>query len=546
VRFRIPAPAGIVSADVPKLSPDGRYVAFNGTDSLGTTRIWIQPLDALQAHSLAGTEDALRPFWSPDSKELAFFAGDQLKRIGVEGGTVRVLCDGVNGADGSWSQEGVILFDGAAGDSIRSVPASGGVPRGASRIDRASGQMMHAWPHFLPDGKHYLFQAQYANGSDSLLVGELGSTETKLLGPAASLMGYSDPGYVLWVQGGALRAQRLNLKKLELVGEPFPVTTQLGVGTTGLASFSASLSGVLAYRSGDTGLRRLTWVDRTGKRLRTTGPAGYYTQPDLDPTEHLVVVERTDSPSAKSDLWILDDTREVSSRFTYDEAVDIAGLWSPDGRQIAFASNRSGPMDVYLKNADGTGQTIPVWQDSMIKLPTDWSPDGKTLLVQRRLPNNVWNIWSLALDGKSKPQPVIATTELEAQGRFSPDGRWIAYSAWANNEIQVYVRAASGEGGKWQISLDGGSEPDWRGDGKELYFLGTDRRLMAVDVDTSSGFRAGAPHPLFRANVSPNYVTRDRYRAAKDGQSFLLLASDSGEVSPITVVLNWTAEIEKQ
>ncbi len=544
VRFRIPAPAGIMSADVPKLSPDGRIVAFNATDSLGTIRVWIQPLDALTAHPLAGTEDARRPFWSPDSKELAFFAGDQLKRVGVEGGTVRVVCDGVNGADGSWSQEGVILFDGSAGDSIRSVPASGGVPRGASTLDRKVGQMEHAWPHFLPDGKHYLFQAQYENRTDSLFVGELGSTETKLLGPAASLMGYSDPGYVLWVQDGALRAQRLNLEKLELEGEPFPVTTQLSVGTTGLASFSASRSGVLAYRSGDTGMRRAVWVDRKGKKLRTVGPPGYYNQPDVDPSGHRIVLERTDGGAAKPDLWILDDSRDVSTRLTYDLGSDTAPVWSADGKQIVFDSDRSGQDDLYLKNADGSGQTIPVWQDSTVKFVTDWSRDGKTLLVQRRMPGSSWDVWSWSLQDNSGAQPVVATKDLEGQARFSPDGNWIAYVARVDDQLQIYVRSASARGGKWQVSLEEGSEPEWRGDGKELYYLALDRRLMAVDIDTSSGFRAGTPHALFRANVAGNYVTRNRYRVANDGQSFLLLAADSGVVPPITVVLNWAAEIQ--
>ncbi len=439
----------------------------------------------------------------------------------------------------------MILFDGAAGDSIRSVPASGGVPRGASILDRARGQQEHAWPHFLPDGKHYLFQAQYQSGADSLFVGELGSTETHLFGPAASLMGYSDPGYVLWVQDGALRAQRLNTKKFELEGEPFPVTTQLSVGSSGLASFSASRSGVLVYRSGDTGLRRSTWVDRTGKKLRTTGPAGYYGNPDVDPSGQRIVIERTDGQAAKPDLWILDNSRGVSTRFTYDVAEDTNPIWSPDGSQIVFASNRSGQMDLYLKNADGTGQTVPVWQDSTYKFPTDWSRDGKMLLVQRRMPNASWDVWSWSLPSNSGAHSVIATSDLEGQARFSPDGRWVAYTALVGNQLQIYVQTASGEGGKWQISLDGGSEPEWRGDGKELYFLGIDRRLMAVDVDASSGFRAGTPHALFRANVSGNYVTRNRYCVAKDGQSFLLLASDSGQVPPITVVLNWTAEIDE-
>jgi Tol biopolymer transport system component len=545
VRYQIPAPAGLTGVGMPKISPDGRTIAFDAVDSTGTTRIWIQPLDALTAHPLDGTEGTTRPCWSPDSKSLAFFAGAQLKRVDAAGGAVRVLLDGVNGSDCSWSPEGVILFDGSSGDSIRSVPATGGVASPASRLDRSRGQNEHAWPHFLPDGKHFLFQAQYTGTvGDSLMVGELGSFETKTLGPASSLMDYSGPGYILWVQDGALRARRFDTGSMSFRGEPFPVTTQISSSSSGLANFSASRTGVLVCRAGDSGLRRLTWVDRSGKPLGTVGPLGAYGEPGLGPAEHRVVAEVTDAVSGNQDLWILDDVRGVRTRFTYDPESDFGGTWSPTGDRIAFSSDRDGQSDIYVKDSQGAGGAIPVWRDSTRKIATDWSRDGRTLIAQRLAPGTSWDIWAVPMTGDAKPSPVVTGKFPEAQGRLSPDGRWLAYTSFESSTFQVYVRPFPGPGGKWQVSNNGGSEPFWRGDGKELYYLSMDRTLMAVPVDAASGFHAGTPRPLFHADVPVNFVTRNRYWASEDGQRFLLLSTRMSQLPPITVVLNWTAEVE--
>ncbi len=549
VRFQVSAPAGLVSVGMPKVSPDGRYLAFDATDSTGTTEVWIQPLDALTAHPLGGTEGTTRPAWSPDSQSLAFFAGAQLKRVDVAGGPVRVLLDGVSGSDCSWSPEGVILFDGSSGDSIRSVPSSGGVASPATRIDRSRGQSSHAWPRFLPDGKHFLFQAKYeGNAADSLLVGELGSFETKVLGPASSLMDYSDAGYILWVQDGALRARRFDVKSMSFRGEPFPVTTDISVATNGLANFSVSRNGVLACRSGDTGLYRLIWVDRAGRRLGIVGPSGSYGQPDLAPGGDRIVVEKYDAENDNRDLWILDGERGVNTRFTYDPQADGGPVWSPDGDRIVFSSRRGGAGDLYVKDVRGMGEAVPVWRDSTSKVVTDWSRDGRTLIVDRIGRGTSWDLWALPMTGDGKPVPVLATPGAEVQAVLSPDGHWLAYTVFdlQTGTNGVYVQAFPGPGGKWQVSNAGGSEPQWRGDGKELFYLSPDRLMMAVPVDLTSGFRPGTPHALFRADVSANRITRNRYRASRDGQRFLLVSTQMTQLPPITVVLNWTAEVERR
>ncbi len=542
MRFRVATPPALVSAGPPKISPDGNYLAFNGTDSTGTTRIWVQPLDALDAHPLEGTEGTARPFWSPDSKSLAFFTASQLKRVDAAGGAVRVLLDGVNGSDGTWSPGGTILFDASAGDSIRSVPAAGGEARPASRIDRDRMQTGHAWPHFLPDGKHFLFQANYANGGDSLLVGELGDFETRVLGPANSLMDYSDPGYILWVDSSALLARRFDSKALRFEGDSFPVTTQLAVGSVGLANFSVSRNGVLAYRPGETQKQTLVWVDRTGRQLQTIGPPGDYLQPAMNPDETRIVVDGRTGNAVGADLWILDAVRGTTSRFTYGSGSESAGIWSPDGTRIVYRASGPGGATVLSRDALGTTEPVPVVPDSVSGVPTDWSADGRTLLLQRQSPGSGWDVWAWDLEGKEDPVPVAATRFVEAQGRFSPDGRWVAYTSNESGNLEIYVRSYPGVGGKWQISTGGGSEPFWRGDGKELYYLSLDQTLMSVSVDTGSGFRAGRPQALFRAPVSSNYATRNRYQPAADGERFLLLMRARAGLEPVTLVLNWTAE----
>jgi Tol biopolymer transport system component/predicted Ser/Thr protein kinase len=547
IRFQIPVAEGLATVGTPKISPDGRYLAMNATDTTGTPRIWIQPLDALTAHPLEGTRGAKRPFWSPDSRSLAFFAGSQLERVDVAGGAVRVLLDGVNGSDGTWSPEGVILFDGSSGDSIRSVPATGGQARPATRIDRAVGQNGHAWPHFLPDGKHFLFQAHYgASLSDSLLVGELGSFETRTLGPANSLMDYSDPGYVLWVDNNALLARRFDPGSLRFEGDAFPVTTRLSIGTVGLANFSVSRNGILVYRSGGTDLRTLSWVDRSGHELSTVGPPGAYGQPAVGPGGTRIVVDGTESGSPTADLWLLDASRGTTSRFTYGEGQQGAGVWSPDGSRIAYGSYGPDGWNVLSKDARGSTEPVPVWSDSLFIFPTDWSSDGKTLIVQRQCPGTGWDIWTCPLEGDGGPVPVVATRFIEAQGRLSPDGKWIAYVSSETGHPEIYVRSYPGTGGKWQISTGGGLEPFWRGDGEELYYLSMDRELMAVSIDTDSGFHAGRPVSLFRAPVPANIVTRNRYVPSADGQRFLMVEAARSDFQPTTVVVNWTAEVESK
>ncbi len=544
VRFQIPPPAGLASTGSPRISPDGRYLAFDGTDSTGTTRIWIRPLSALTAHPLEGTEDARRPFWSPDSRSLAFFAGRQLKRVDLAEGLVRVILDDVYGADGTWGAEGTILFDATSGTAVRSVAAAGGLARPATRLDRESGQTGHAWPLFLPDGRHFLYLIHYGDSpSESLAVGELGSFETRVLGAVGSLADYCDPGYVLWVDNGALLARRFDPGSLRFRGEPVPLTTRLAVASVGLATFSTSRNGVLVYYHGGQGLCTLTWVDRAGRELQTVGPPGDYAEPDVDPSGDRIVVDLNSGTT--SDLWLLDATRGTSTRFTFGPGRELAGLWYPDGSRIVYAVGEASRWRLESRDAAGAAEPTVLSADTLGG-PVSWSPDGGTLIVNRLETEANWDLWAVRPGGGEPAVPIATGRFGEVQGRFSPDGRWIAYASSESGNLQVYVRSYPGSGGKWQISIDGGVEPQWRGDGRELYYLGLDRRLMAVDVETDPDFRAGRPRMLFAAPVPEDVVTRNRYVAAPDGERFLLVRVPDPGPEPVTAVLNWTAEVEER
>ena len=314
VRFDIATPEEIVSLDAPRVSPDGKLVAFNATDSSGKTRIWLRPLSALVAQPLAGTDGTTRPFWSPDSRYLGFFAEGKLKKIDVTGGPPQNICDAPTGSDGSWSPEGVILFDGRGNDPINRVSAAGGVPVAEVKPDPAHKQSQVGWPEFLPDGRHFLFMVIGARAEDSAYrIGSLDSKESKAFAPAQTLITYAPPGYLLFVRDRTLVAQPFDAKAMKTTGEPVPLAEKIGVDNVGLARFSVSREGTLAYRTGESGTR-LLWVDRNGKELDTAGEAGDSREPALSPKGDRLAFDLNDVRTGAGDIWVRDLARGVNSR----------------------------------------------------------------------------------------------------------------------------------------------------------------------------------------------------------------------------------------
>ena len=539
VRFEIATPEGVTSIDAPRISPDGRYLAFDATDASGKTRIWVRPLNALAAQPLPGTEGTSRVFWSPDSRFLGFFAEGKLKKVEVSGGPAQKVCDAPGGSDGSWSSEGVILYDGAGSDPIYRVSAGGGTPAPAAKVEASRAESQVGWPEFLPDGRHFLYMVSGQKPEESAYrIGALDQAESKLLAPAQTLVTYAPPGYLLFVRDKTLVAQPFDAKALKTTGEPIPLAEHIATDSVGLARFSVSRDGTLAYRTGETG-NRFLWVDRSGKEGETGGDPGDSRNPAFAPGGDRLAFDLADPRSGKTDIWVRDLKRGVSSRFTFSTGTAFCPLWSPDGQRVVYTETN----DLFEKAAEGQGDAKLLLKSDEMKFPCDWSRDGRYVAFTSRGKETGWDIWVLPTTGERKPFPFLMTKFAELMPAFSPDGRFLAYQSNESGRSEVYVQSFPGPGGKWQISSVGGVEPHWRADGKELYYRGLDQKLMAVDVGTGSGMTAGTPRPLFQGRFDTS-IARNRVLPTADGQRFLTVAPLGREaMTPTTVVLNWFAEL---
>ena len=537
VRFELTFPPEVASVDAFRISPDGLHLALHGMDSTGRSRVWLRHLNAVPVQALPGSEGAGRPFWSPDSRFLAFIVDGKLMKVDIAGGPAQKICDALGGADGSWSREGVILFDGSAGDPIRRVAAAGGVASVAMTPDPTRKEKFVAWPEFLPDGQHFLYQAQAERIEDSQYrVGRLGSTESQPLMPGQTLVAYSAPGYLLFVRDTTLLAQRFDPGKLRVSGEPAPVAEHVGTGGNGFARFSAAQNGTLVYQTGEPG-NQLQWLDRSGREAETVVDTGEYKNPSLAPGGDRVAYDLADSGTGKVDVWIRDLKRKVSSRFTFNGEARMP-LWSPDGATIAFTRG----LDLYAKPVGGQGEEKLLAASPEIKVATGWSPDGQHLSYSTQGKETNWDIWVLPMGADHTPVPFLQTPFAELRGVFSPDGRFMAYQSNESGRAEVYVQSFPGPGGKWQISSGGGIEPFWRGDGKELFYRAADRSLMAVDIQAGAGLEVGTPHALFPGRFDL-LSGRNHYQPSADGQRFLVVAPKGREgTNPTVVVLNWPAE----
>ncbi|HEU4333494.1 MAG TPA: protein kinase [Candidatus Eisenbacteria bacterium] len=546
VRFLAPVPRGITFIDTPKISPDGRVIAFSAADSGGAFRLYIRPLGALEATAIAGTEGAGRPFWSPDSRHLGFMAGGRLRRVSVDGGTSQTICESNSRGDGTWSSRGVILYDGSPTDSIERVDAGGGAPAPATRIERAKGETGSAWPHFLPDGRHFLYLGLTARLDRSYLkVGDLDSDKTVTLGEGNySRIEYVEPGYIVFVRERALLAQPFDAKRLKFTGDPFPVVDDVaaGGGTASNADFSTSRS-ALVFRGGAAGGQtQVICVDREGRELQTIGePASLYNVA-LSPDGRRIAIGKA---VGHADIWITDAARGVSSRFTFDASNEFVPVWSPDGSRIAFNSDRRGADAIFVKRSDGSQaeSLLHAIPDSHFGV-SDWSRDGKYLACSKA--GRDGGIYLLPLEGPREPRPLVVTPFLEGDGRFAPDSRWIAYSTDESGRREIYVQPLDGGTGKWQVSTDGGRDPRWRRDGTEIYYIAPGNLLMAVDVATTPEFTLGRPRIVTRQVAWDPDRYGANYDVSADGQRFYIRRNTgAAELPATTVYLNWMEPLRK-
>jgi serine/threonine protein kinase len=544
IRFHMTTPDSLTDVDTPKISPDGRMIAFDATDDKGVTQVWIRSLDDLEPHPLAGTEGSTRPFWSPDSRYLGFIAGGKLKKVPVAGGPPQTLADTPTGSDGSWGTSGVILFDGQTNDPIRRVSAGGGTPQAAVEVDPKQGVTQVAWPDFLPDGRHFLYTADgKKQGERYLMVGSIDGKESpRRLVDVGSLARYAPPGYLLYVREDSLLAQPFDVATLKTTGEAVPLAEHLGPTAVGLADFSVSDNGTAVYRSGFTARRRLVWTDRSGKALGDAGQPSVFRDAALSPDGRTLAMTIDDPSSGNRDIWLRDLKRSVTSRFTFDAGEDGDPVFSPDGKTIIFSSTRAGGSpDLYEKSSSGSGQATLLLKTGEVLIAQEWSRDGHWLTLNRLDPKTSWDIWALPMDGpdQGKLVPIVQGQFVELRPSFSPDGNWIAYQSNESGRPDIYVRPFPGPGGKWQVSNAGGSEPVWGGDGREILFVSAAGKLVSVPVSAGTTFTAGQPKELFDVRLQP-ILLRNRWLANRDDTRFLFLEPEgAARALPMTIVLNW-------
>ena len=549
------------------VSPDGRQVVFVASGD-GASRLWVRPLDTTAAQPLAGTDGASYPFWSPDSRSVGFFADGQLKRLDLSGGAPQTLAPASAGRGGTWSADGVILFAaGTAGPLLR-VPAGGGdvVPVTTLGADQRS----HQFPQFLPGGRQFLFYATGSTETAGIYLGALdaapvtrvtaadtagaylptgpGSTEAFREGGTRRAEASSEGGWLLFGRQGTLVALRFDTARGALSGDPVTVADALAIdATSNVGALSVSATGLVTYRAGGASRRQLTWFDRAGQALGTLGsPDATQVDPALSPDGRLVAVERV--AQGNTDLWLIDATR--TTRFTFDPAQDRLPVWSPDGRRLVFSRLRGGIFDLYQKPANGAGAEALLLASPESKSATSWSPDGRSLLYVNSPPTTSRDVWVLPMAGDPKPFPFLNSTFSEVWSVYSPDGHWVAYGSDESGRYEIYVRPFPGPGGQWQVSTAGGKDPRWRPDGKALYYIAPDSRLMAAPIASAgTALQPGLPPALFQPRIAlggtPVIGTRQQYDVAPDGRFLINVSVDEGSAAPITVITNWNPEAKK-
>jgi serine/threonine protein kinase/dipeptidyl aminopeptidase/acylaminoacyl peptidase len=550
--FDVPPPEGTTLftwASALALSPDGHQLAFVASRAGSATYLWVRSLGSLTARELPETDGVLSVFWSPDSRSLAFFSGQRLKKIDPAGGRPRVLCE-VDGTSGTWNSEDVILFETSAG--LSQVSASGGVVTSVTRLDRSAGETRHHDPWFLPDGRHFLFGVTSTQADrQGLYVGSLDSPARQRLLAETSNVVYRPPGYLLFWSNGELLAQHFNARTLQVSGEAMPVADVAAGGvykTTGV--FSASANGVIAFVPASE--TQLGWVDRFGTSLGSVGLPARDTDPALAPDDSRVAVTRFDPSTRTQDIWVIDAAHGGDSRLTWHGG--MAPVWSPDGRRVVFVSPpREGRFAIYQKLASGEGEEELLLAQPTRIAPADWSQDGRFLFFfslksedDARL--RLMDVWALPVDGERTPVWVKKSGPLGDRVQLSPNGRWLAYASAESGTDQVYVEPFPTGAGKWRISPRGGVEPRWRRDGRELFYIAADQRMMAVSVTPDGPFQAGAPASLFqtRTYATTRAIVRRQYVVTADGQRFLINqpAMKPAE-SRITVEINWPVALRR-
>jgi Tol biopolymer transport system component len=564
VAFSIHPPEGgtfgspLASVPTPQfaVSPDGRQIAYVAAETDGIARLWLRPLDAEEGRPLAGTEDAAYPFWSPDSGTVAFFAQRALKRIDVAGGPPQAISEAtINMRGGAWSSSGAIVFNPDTEVGLLRVSSSGGttVPL---LLGGKSWSGVARWPHFIDD-KHFLIQLRDEAGTGAernIYVGSIAAAAiTKLV--ASDWSAQASQGFLLFLNGTTLMAQPFASDGISLTGDAVPLRSDVAGSTTGYGAFSASVTGVLAYAKPERRLGELRWFDRTGTPREVAAPAADYPDFRLSADGTRLAYSRVDPLTQAPDIWVLDLRRGAIQRMTSHPLTEASVLWSPAGDRLLHRSNR-GSSNVQLFVAAGDGVTEPelVVSGAMMRsaqhsnaIPSDWSSDGAWVAYSATTTRTGFDVWAFPIGADRKPVLVARSPFNEMQGVMSPDSRWIAYASDESGRYEVYVQAFPAGKERWTISNNGGSQPRWSRQGRELMYLQPDGTLMSATTQVGQTFSASAPAALFKT-VLPTAVNPYRwgYVPSADGERILIAQPVEGSVKPaITVVTNWQALLKR-
>ena len=530
-RFTIGAGSGGIA-----LSPDGQTAAYVATLGEGSG-LWVRSLDGTVVRPLIGTEGAHSPFWSPDSKSIAFFAEGKLRRIDLAALTPTAICSASSGRGGTWTSDGRILFAGLA-TTILEVPASGGTASPFTKLESANADAAHYWPQVLPGGNFlYLAQSVKRDGS-AVYAASLTNPNHRVRLVTTDTNAIYASGYLLWMRGATLVAQPFDPEKLKLTGEPAPVADPVGKSAiTGRMNVAASANGLLLYSA--SGSNQLTWLDATGKPQGTLG----------DPNDYVIfrisldgrrVAAAIGNPT-RADLWLLDAERNASSRFTFTGTAHLDPVWSPDGRTLVYRASNG----IFRKDSSGAGEEQRVTDPGNFQSPTDWSRDGRQILFSQFTPGAGSGLWVLPVtaegDRMGQPQAYLRTQFSAQDGQFSPEAnaRWVAYTSNESGQFEVYVQAFPEARGKFQVSSGGGRFPKWGSGGRQLFYVSLNDKLMAVDLKLrKDSVEPSAPRELFPLPTPTiNFIP---YDVTADGARFLVQAPPQ-RASPLSVIVDWPA-----
>jgi Tol biopolymer transport system component/tRNA A-37 threonylcarbamoyl transferase component Bud32 len=523
------------------LSPDGKLLVYSAAPESGNRSLWLRALNAIEATPIAGTQNGQFPFWSPDSRHIGYFADGKLKRVEAKGGPTQALAEVVGARGGSWNATGTIVYTPRFRGPVMRIPEGGGEAVSLAEPAADRGETSHRWPQFLPDGRHVLFLSQTNEGGSTddrsrIEIMNVESGERRELFLANSSMVYSPTGHILYWSQGALYARPFDAGRLEITGDAFPIVDKVQYTVNEMAEMSVDGLGNLVYQTGSdvTGVSRLVVMERSGDYLGALTEDGRYLSLVLSPDETRLAYEDT------GDIWIRDLQRGAATRLTFDGSDEYSPVWSPDGRWVAYSSNRGRQSIIFRKQASGVGNEESIYTSEGMEIwASGWAPDGQSLIVNIEGPTTGWDLWRVPADG-GEPSVLVQSPYVDVDGHYSPDGQHVAYTSEQSGRQEIYIQQLAAPGGRWQISTEGGIQPSWRGDGKEIFFLSLDSVLMAAEISTAGEVSVGIPAvvaepPLRKGEYYP-------YTSYRDGQKFVVnLSTNTLGTRPLTLIQNWPA-----